>query len=497
MNDIAEPVLESLLKGLNQDQKIAVTASSDSHTLVLAGAGCGKTTVLTKRIAFCMLSGIDTERICALTFTRKAAEEMVLRVAALDGIKNQTRYPLITTFHGLGLRVLSETVDGTLNFCRLGYSGMPRLLSERNRLEMLVMVSSKNERALLNADLFRLDSLLSQRSVFAEKQTFLSNTQKQVLKQIADRLEKLKREKGVWDFSDLITGLMQLFEENPWLINIYSKRFDAVLVDEFQDTNPVQIKLLHCLLSNGSSLFAVGDDDQAIYGFRGADIRPTIEFCNYFKGAKILKLQSNYRSVPVILDTANRLFINKDPAYRKVLVSARYTKKDNIMKPSVHRFENMERLVSWVMSTATGISMKNSIPVKEMAILFRVNQTLEWVNDRLKKMSLSDYPQLLTVHRSKGLEFPVVFLCDLEESVFPAYHLVSSKRIGSWFEFISALLKKSNRKAAIDCDWEEEKRLFYVAITRAQKYLFFLHARNKTVYGRRRRFEQSRLLKLL
>lgn len=497
MNEIAKPALESLLKGLNREQKMAVTASADSHVLVLAGAGCGKTTVLTKRIAFCMLSGVDPARICALTFTRKAAEEMVSRVADLDGIKNQSRLPLITTFHGLGLRILSETVDRTLNFCRLGYSRMPRLLSERDRLEMLAMISSKYERELLNADLFKLDSLLSQRSVFAEKQTFLSYSQKQALKQIADRLEKLKRKRGVWDFSDLITGLMQLFKDYPLLVNTYAKRFDAVLVDEFQDTNPIQIKLLHCLLSKGSSLFSVGDDDQAIYGFRGADIRPTLEFCNYFKGAKILKLQTNYRSVPVILDTANRLFIKKDPAYKKVLISAKYSRKDNRKKPSVHRFENMEKLLLWVISTVVCINKKEKIPVKEMALLFRINQTLDWVDEKLKKMSFSDYPQLLTVHRSKGLEFPVVFLCDLEESVFPAYQLISNKRIGSWFEFISALFRASGRKTTIDCDWEEEKRLFYVAITRAQKYLYFLHTRNKPVYGRRRSYRQSRLLKLL
>ncbi len=496
MNEIDKPVLESLLKGLNHEQKMAVTASLDSHILVLAGAGCGKTTVLTKRIAFCMSLGIDPARICALTFTRKAAQEMVSRVRGLDGI-NQARLPLITTFHGLGLKILSESVGGTLNFCRLGYLGMPRILSQHDRLKMLTIASCKYQRELLNVDLFGLDSLLAQRSVFEEKQTFLSDSQKQVLTQIADRLEKLKRERGVWDFSDLITGLMQLFKKNPFLIKTYARRFDMVLVDEFQDTNPVQIKLLHCLLSNGSFLFAVGDDDQAIYGFRGADIRPTIEFCNYFKGAKILKLQTNYRSVPVILDTANRLFKDKNPAYRKVLISARYTKKDNIMKPSVHRFESMEKLVLWVMSTAVGINRKKCIPVNEMAILFRVNQTLDWVNDQIKKMSLSDYPQLLTIHRSKGLEFPVVFLCDLEESVFPSYHLASSKRIGSWLEFVSSLFKASSRNAVIDCDWEEEKRLFYVAITRAQKYLYFLHARKKTVYGRKRSFQQSRLLKLL
>ena len=212
---------------------------------------------------------------------------------------------------------------------------------------------------------------------------------------------------------------------------------------------------------------------------------------------QILKLQTNYRSVPVILDTANRLFIKKDSAYRKVLVSARYSRIDNRKKPSVHRFENMEKLLLWVISTAVCISKKEKIPVKDMVLLFRVNQTLDWVNEQIKKISISDFPQLLTVHRSKGLEFPVVFLCDLEESVFPAYRLISLKKIGSWMEFASSLLKGSGWKAAIDCDWEEEKRLFYVAITRAQKYLFFLYTRNKTVYGKRRSYRQSRLLKLL
>jgi DNA helicase-2/ATP-dependent DNA helicase PcrA len=157
----------------------------------------------------------------------------------------------------------------------------------------------------------------------------------------------------------------------------------------------------------------------------------------------------------------------------------------------------MEKLLLWVISTAVCISKKEKIPVKEMALLFRVNQTLDWVNEQIKKISISDFPQLLTVHRSKGLEFPVVFLCDLEESVFPAYRLISLKKIGSWMEFASSLLKGSGWKAAIDCDWEEEKRLFYVAITRAQKYLFFLYTRNKTVYGKRRSYRQSRLLKLL
>lgn len=489
--------IESLLVGLNNEQIAAVTASSDSHTLVLAGAGCGKTTVLTKRIVYCILNGTCQKRLCALTFTRKAAEEMISRVLALDGIDKNSKLPVITTFHGLGLRILSESVEGSLNFFKIGFKKTPRLLSEKLRLELLAKLSNRDEREFLDADLFKLDSLLAQKSVFPERLVFLSPQQKQMLELIAKRLEVQKRKEGVWDFSDLIFGLMQLFETYPHLAKYYAQHFDAILVDEFQDTNPLQIKLLHCLLATGSTLFAVGDDDQAIYGFRGADIRPTVEFCNYFRGAKILKLQTNYRSVPIILDTANRLFKDKDPAYRKVLISGRYTSKHNTVKPSVHRFEVMERLVSWVISKAENISRTDSISVKNMAMLFRVNQTLNWVDLYFKKIpDFAVFPQLLTVHRSKGLEFPVVFLCDLEESVFPSYRLVSQKKIGSFPELFTYMLK-NKKHSTINCDWEEEKRLFYVGITRAQKYLFFLSVKYKTVYARLRSFEPSRLLNLL
>lgn len=489
--------VDSLLQGLNYEQKAAVTASSDSHTLVLAGAGCGKTTVLTKRIAYCALNGTRQEKICALTFTRKAAEEMALRVMPLSGINKNQPLPLITTFHGLGLRVLSEKIGGSLNFTKIGFQNSVHLLSDRERLEMLANITSKKERDILQVDLLRLDSLLIQKSVFPEKQSYLTLDQRMVLESIDKRLCTKKRENSVWDFSDLITGLIQLFEQYPDLAKDYAFRFNAVLVDEFQDTNPLQIKLLHILLSGGSTLFAVGDDDQAIYGFRGADIRPTIEFCNYFSGAKILKLQTNYRSVPIILDTANRLFINKNPAYRKVLVSGRYTKKDNMAKPSVHRFENMEKMILWVISKIKIIEGKESIPIDKMAILFRINQTLDRVALYLKNNTdLVILPQLLTVHRSKGLEFPVVFLCDLEESVFPSYRMPSTPKIGTLAEMLSYLRKKKKR-VQIDCDWDEEKRLFYVGITRAQKYLYFISIKNKLVYSRMRSFEPSRLLKLL
>lgn len=498
---------DPLLHGLNQEQINAVTVSTEHHTLVLAGAGCGKTTVLTKRIAYCIRAGTDQRKICALTFTRKAAEEMATRVSALKTILKSGELPLITTFHGLGLRLLTQIFQGRPNFTRIGFNKQPEFLSERKRLQLLASISTKQERDVLFADLLKLDSLLAQRSVFPEKLSTLSDHQLKLLDLIAVRLDAKKRECNVWDFSDLLSGLMELFDSYPLIAQHYAQSFDNILVDEFQDTSPLQINILHKLLSEGSSLFAVGDDDQAIYGFRGADIRPTLEFGQYFEGAKILKLQINYRSVPIILETANKLFRNKDQTYRKVLVSGRYSAKDNPARPSIHIFDNMEQLLTWILQKAEILNRKDAIALGEMAVLFRVNQTLNWAEDFLKKNCVKELlcdpkctheglPQLLTIHRSKGLEFPVVFLCDLEESVFPSYRIPAKKKIKTINDLIGHIMK--NKKSdKIGCDWEEEKRLFYVAITRAQKYLYFLSARHKLVYGRQRRFEQSSLIKLL
>jgi superfamily I DNA/RNA helicase len=493
MNSISK--IDALNSGLNIEQQAAVTAGVSGHLLILAGAGCGKTTVLTRRIAYLCLSGIDQNRILALTFTKKAADEMVARVRLLDGLDRNNVLPLITTFHGFGLRVLSESVNGKQNFNRIGFKGNLRLIDERERLELLAAVSTAAERKSLGADLCKLDDLLSKKAVFPEKLTSLGVEQIAVLSAIEQRLAKKMRLDGLWDFSDLITGLMQLYREYPDVIEHYAKKYDVILVDEFQDTNPMQINILNFLISGGARIFAVGDDDQAIYGFRGADIRPTIDFCGYFKGAGILKLQTNYRSVPEVLDIANKLFKDKNPAYRKLLLSGRY-KKYSGCKPSQLFFGNQKQMVEWVLKKAAFINRRDSIPVEKMVMLFRINQSIKAVSEFVLELGGdAASPQLLTVHRSKGLEFPVVFLCDLEEGVFPSYRVPAIRPLGSFLELIISLFKK--KKKPEECDWEEEKRLFYVGITRAERYLFFMSVGEKPVFGRMRKFRHSSLLKLL
>ena len=132
-----------------------------------------------------------------------------------------------------------------------------------------------------------------------------------------------------------------------------------------------------------------------------------------------------------------------------------------------------------------------------MAALFRINQTAQWMEGYFENRGIApaSRPQLLTVHKSKGLEFPVVFMCDMEECVFPGYREPKQRRIRSIGDFVGFVVKR--RRTAIECDWDEEQRLFYVAVTRAQLQLFLLSARSKQVYGRKRRFRPSRFLRLI
>jgi superfamily I DNA/RNA helicase len=319
----------------------------------------------------------------------------------------------------------------------------------------------------------------------------------------------------------------------------YGNRYDAILVDEFQDTNPIQIELLEALLGNvgalratpfvddgraatgndgsggtqndgaagdgaaparkNATLFAVGDDDQAIYGFQGADIRTIRNFTARFRDARIVKLQINYRSITSILNCANRLWVDKPEEYRKTLVSGLSSQPSGCRKPQTARFPAWEHLLEWSLDRAYFIQRKENIPIRSMAMLFRLNDTLDSAARYFDKKGLSenDRPQLLTVHASKGLEYPVVFLCDMEEGMFPHYKLPKETRIDTWPEFFKAVLKSKKDITDPSCDLGEELRLFYVAVTRAQRFLYFLTAAKKPFHDKTVRFRPSRFLKLV
>ncbi len=497
---IKDTIIDSLVNGLNPPQKKAVTMPIGRHCLILAGAGCGKTAVLTRRIAFCAHTHCEQNRILALTFTRKAAEEMKSRLIKLSGINTNTVLPVVTTFHGYGLKILRETVNGIRNTERLGYKAEPQLITGDERLSILADVSTIEQRKTLGVNIKALDDLIARRAVNPHKVNQLPEVSQRILEEVAENLSRMKIEKNFWEFSDMILKVLTLLSQYPDIVSHYAKKFSCILVDEFQDTNPLQINMLSSLLSSENNLFAVGDDDQAIYGFRGADIGPIMHFQDHFPGAEIVKLETNYRSTPSILNAANRIFSDKPPQYRKILKSGKFgrSKEDHGQKPKKYSFVNHSEMAEWIIKTGKLIEKEEAIPFPDMAALFRVNETLDYTKSEIVRKLGTDttLPAFLTVHGSKGLEFPVVFLCDLEESVFPSYRLRRSHRIRTWGDLLKKIFTKK-KPDDIECDFDEEKRLFYVGVTRAEKILFLLSVKEMKMHGRKVFLRPSRFLRLL
>lgn len=493
-------VEDSLIKGLNEQQKMAVIQDFTNHCLVLAGAGCGKTSVLTKRIAYCTQNFCTQKKILALTFTKKAALEMIERVMRLPGIDTGKSKPSITTFHAFGLLILRDTINGVPNFTKLGFSKEPKLLSYNQRISILAELSTIEQRKMLGGSIKNLDDFISKKTICPQKILSLSENKKSTLTDIYKQFQKIKMEKGLWEFSDMIVLTVKLLSNYSKIAKYYVNKYDYILVDEFQDTNPLQIDMLKLLLSRKNKLFAVGDDDQAVYGFRGADIEPILNFGEHFPGAVIHKLEINYRSTPAILSKSNKIFSDKPVHLRKILVSGKYqhAKKTFGQKPQKKIVSDTSALIDFIIKTALEIRENDGVKITEMALLFRENETLNNVKKLLGNRGVfgREMPMFCTIHGSKGLEFPVVFLCDLEESVFPSYPIKNIPKIGTWKDVCKQIFTSRVSINSI-CDIEEEKRLFYVGFTRAEKYLYLLSAKEKEFNGRVISFKPSRFFGII
>lgn len=291
------------LDTLNEMQLTAVK-HGEGPCLVMAGAGSGKTKVLTSRIAYLIESGVPDYNILAITFTNKAAKEMKERLA---GVIGQTR-AFIGTFHSFGLKVIrenSQEVGLTKNFTILDAddqaSIIKKILKEKN-------IDSKKFSP--NYIRSRISFLKNEMVSFEEiKKTMNTPVDKIVVEVFKSYEETLNRSNAV-DFDDLLLKPVRLFQENPEALNHYQDHYPYILVDEYQDTNPVQYKLTRLLGSRDENLFVVGDMNQSIYSFRQADYRNILNFEKDFKNAVVIKLEQNYRSTQIILDAANSVIKN-------------------------------------------------------------------------------------------------------------------------------------------------------------------------------------------
>jgi DNA helicase-2/ATP-dependent DNA helicase PcrA len=288
---------------LNPAQHEAVTTLS-GPLLVLAGAGTGKTRVVTHRIAELIRRRVPPERILGVTFTNKAADEMQQRAAALIGKRLQQR-PEISTFHSLCVRILRRHIR------HLGYPEAFAIY-DRGDQESVARAALREIKAseglLRPGDLIYFISRWKTASIRPEQAAAVARTDKEHLAAAAyRRYQSALKSLGALDFDDLLLCTEELFQRFPKTQHAEAARFDHLLVDEYQDTNPSQYRILKALAAGHRNLCAVGDDDQSIYGWRGAEVTHILRFKNDWPDAKVVRLEINYRSTRQILDWANRL----------------------------------------------------------------------------------------------------------------------------------------------------------------------------------------------
>jgi superfamily I DNA/RNA helicase len=306
------------LSKLNPPQREAA-GHGGGPILVLAGAGSGKTRVITFRIAHLLQLGIPPTAICAVTFTNKAAEEMRERVAALVNDRATARQLTIGTFHALGLSILRSERKAL---------GLPRgfvIYDQSDQMgalrEAMRSVRDGDRRYDVKAILTRI-SLAKNAFVAAEDYSGNpADDYDEITAQVYPKYQEMLRACAAFDFDDLIVEPVRLFERVEEVGRRWAERFRFVMVDEFQDTNRAQLKMVEHLVSDHKNLCVVGDDDQSIYSWRGADPTNILRFAELFPGAKIVKLEQNYRSTKTILAAANDVIANNKQRHGKKLWS--------------------------------------------------------------------------------------------------------------------------------------------------------------------------------
>ncbi|OLB06606.1 MAG: hypothetical protein AUH06_07390 [Gemmatimonadetes bacterium 13_2_20CM_69_27] len=347
-------------------QQAAAVRHPGGPLLVLAGAGSGKTRVLTARIAYLIQEqGVAPQRIFAVTFTNKAAGEMRSRVATLLGANPKGLW--IGTFHSLSARLLRREAAAlgfgpnfTIYDQDDSESFIKRLLEQRGlspkanppRAIHAVISSAKNH-------------LLLPEELGAQAESPLERAAADIYATLGPAL----RQANAMDFDDLLLHPLTLFREHPERLAYWQQRFEHVLVDEFQDTNAAQYRLVKLLAAQHTNLCVVGDDDQAIYGWRGADVRHMLSFQQDFPGATLIKLEQNYRSTQVILDAANGVIAENTRRLGKTLFTATPGGEPVTLLAAADERDEAE----WLAAELVRRSAEADVPYEGMAILYRTN----------------------------------------------------------------------------------------------------------------------------
>jgi DNA helicase-2/ATP-dependent DNA helicase PcrA len=365
---------------LNPAQKKAVHTLS-GPLLVLAGAGTGKTRVVTFRIANLIRHRIRPSRILAVTFTNKAAAEMQERIGGLLGKRLKER-PFVSTFHAHCVQILRRHIR------KLGYPEKFAIYDRGDQesiaRSVLREIRVPNE-SLRPGDLIHLVSHWKSHSISPADASRIARTDKEHLASMAyRRYQQALKNAGAVDFDDLLLCTEQLFEKHPDALQDEAGRFDHVLVDEYQDTNGTQYRIVKALASGHRNLCVVGDDDQSIYGWRGAEVEHILRFADDWPDATVVRLEENYRSTAEILGLANRLIVFNKHRHDKVLRASRQGGE----KPRVLQFADENAEAREVVDEIRRQIEHSHLEPRDFAILFRTNEQPRAFETELRRLKL-------------------------------------------------------------------------------------------------------------
>lgn len=371
--------MNPLLTGMN-DQQAEAVQTTEGPLLIMAGAGSGKTRVLTHRIAYLIDEKmINPWNILAITFTNKAAREMRERAVALNPATSET---LIATFHSMCVRILRREAD------HIGYNrnftivdpGEQRTLMKRILKNLNLDPKKWNERAILGTISNAKNDLLDE--IAYEHQAGDMYTQI-VAKCYKAYQEELRRSEAM-DFDDLIMMTLRLFDKNPDVLAYYQQRYQYIHVDEYQDTNHAQYQLVKLLASRFKNICVVGDADQSIYGWRGADMQNILDFEKDYPEAKVVLLEENYRSTKKILQAANDVIKNNRNRRPKKL----WTQNDEGEQIVYYRANDERDEAVFVASTIDNIVREKVKNFKDFAVLYRTNAQSRTIEEALLKSNI-------------------------------------------------------------------------------------------------------------
>jgi len=355
------------LQELNQEQKKAAT-HIDGALLILAGAGSGKTKTITTRLAYLLSLGIDPANTLTLTFTNKAASEM--RQRAIEMIKSNISHPpLLVTFHKFGLIFLKlyiHLINRNNNFV---------IIDKDDQKKILKQISSDLPPNYMSKEISKYkNSFLSPDEVYA----LANDTNYKKMAHIYEKYSNYLIENNLVDFDDLLLLTYKILNENNDLADEISNKYQYIMVDEYQDTNEIQLLLLKKLCKNHNNICVVGDDDQSIYGFRGANHKNILDFEKDFN-AKVIKLELNYRSTNQILNAANSLISFNKQRYNKRLISALGDGKEIKIIGKYNELTEAEAISKQIKNL-----IKSGVNPKDIAILYRINALSRSIEDGLR-----------------------------------------------------------------------------------------------------------------